>query len=100
MAATVSLIPQSFRVSGAYYGGGLVDVLRPGEVPTVLRRGKGEFTREQMAALSSTPEIRIEFVNQGCHNSRWRWCGGDGRCFIIRVVTDGIQQGGPFCVAL
>ena len=92
-----SIIADLARIAGAprYHRGGLAGQLRADEIPAILRRGEGVFTREQMAALSpAPPPVHIEIVNQG---GPLREVGNEvrfdaGRMFISLAV-DNVEHG-------
>ena len=70
------------------------------EIPTILRRGEGVFTAEQMRALGPTmpTEIRIEFINQGTAQQQAgpaRISSEDGQRLVARIVTEDVASNGP-----
>ena len=81
-----------------YHSGGIAGI-RPGEVPTILRRGEGVFTPGQMAALGQGREPRevvVRIENRGARPIEATESSVDfdlGR-MVINVVVDDISQGG------
>jgi tape measure domain-containing protein len=80
-----------------YHGGGIAG-LRPNEVPTILERGEGVFTQEQMAALGSglAPSIQVNVINQSGQPLAAEAQGQrfDGRSYILDVVVDAANRPG------
>ena len=92
-----------FAHAPRYHRGGIAGQLRPNEVPVIVEKGEGVFTAEQMAALGGRAEPRIEFnlINQGTGK---RETGGEVRFdagrWVVSVMTDDIDNNGPFTQAL
>jgi hypothetical protein len=89
-----------------YHGGGVAG-LRPGEVPAILERGEGVFTREQMRALGDAlstppapvvPSVQVNVVNRSgtpvdAEQGTTRF---DGEAMVLDVVLRAAQRPGPF----
>ena len=86
----------AFAGAPRLHGGGIAG-LRSDEVPTILRRGEGVFTPEQMAALGSAPDVHVEIhvENRGTPQ-RLRETGRriDGRRLVIAAVAEDVAEGG------
>lgn len=88
-----------------YHRGGIAGGLRPNEVPAILTRGEGVFTPEQMRALApagaGAPRVDIRFENRGTPQREVaRRTEFDGRDWVIAVVVEDVEEGGPFSRAL
>ncbi|MCY3873222.1 MAG: tape measure protein [Rhodobacteraceae bacterium] len=92
-----------FVDAGAFIGAprlhrGGISGLRSDEIPTILRRGEGVFTPEQMAALAPAyaQSGKIEVVNSG---SPKKVVDADFRIdidgIVTRVVLEDLDTGGP-----
>ena len=98
-----AVAPELFAHAPRYHRGGIAGQLRPNEVPIIVEKGEGVFTAEQMAALGGRAEPRIEFnlINQGTGK---RETGGEVRFdagrWVVSVMTDDIDNNGPFTQAL
>ena len=96
---TRSVDPRLFIGAPRLHGGGLAG-LGPNEIPTILERGEGVFTPEQMRALgglSATPVLlRAEVINESAERleAREAQAAFDPETWTIRVVVDNIAQGG------
>ncbi len=91
--------PGVFAGARRYHRGGIVDGLRPEEIPIIARRGETIRTPEQERALASreAPRVEINFVNRG---TAQREAGPpqthfDGERLVIGVVVDDLDRGGP-----
>lgn len=88
-----------------FHRGGIAGGLRPNEVPAILTRGEGVFTHEQMRALApagaGAPRMDIRFENRGTPQREVaRRTEFDGRDWVIAVVVEDVEEGGPFSRAL
>ena len=88
-----------------FHRGGIAGGLRPNEVPAILTRGEGVFTPEQMRALApagaGAPRVDIRFENRGTPQREVaRRTEFDGRDWVIAVVVEDVEEGGPFSRAL
>ncbi|MCY3878606.1 MAG: tape measure protein [Rhodobacteraceae bacterium] len=92
------LLPAAaFAGAPRLHAGGIAGGLRADEVPTILRRGEGVFTPEQMAALSgpAAGPVSVEVVNRGTPQEAVSADARiDARGMIIEIVTDDIRSGG------
>jgi hypothetical protein len=97
LAAFVGNIPR-------YHTGGYAG-LQPGEVPAILQKGEGVFTKGQMNALGAhkqAPNVQVNVINEsgmpmGAEEGTSHF---DGEKFILDVVTDHINKRGPLRTAL
>lgn len=75
-----------------------------GEVPAILRRGEGVFTPEQMRALGrgDAPPVEVNFINraQAPVTARQEPPRFDGVRWVVDLVVDDIDQGGPVARAM
>jgi len=53
--------PAYFQRAPRLHAGGLAG----DEVPTILRRGEGVFTPEQMRSMGGAPNLKVEIINNG-----------------------------------
>ena len=77
--------------------------LRDDEVPTVLRRGEGVFTPEQMAALGpGVMQVDVRLTNVGGQPVEVRESSAqvDGQKLVVSAVLDDIGSGGQLDRAL
>ena len=91
--------PRVFALAPRLHRGGIAGELRPDEVPTILRRGEGVFTPEQMRALSprsAEPQaVRVELVNRGTPQRVTDAAATlDPREMVVRIVTEDLAVGG------
>ena len=92
--------PRAFAFAPRLHSGGVAGGLRPGEIPTILRRGEGVFTPEQMRALggglAGPRELRVELVNRGRSQQELVEASAtfDIRGEVVRIVTQDIADGG------
>ena len=87
----------AFAGAPRLHGGGLPG-LRSNEIPTIIERGEGVFTRGQMAALApaAAPEITINIENRGTpQQARPAQTQFDGRGWIVGVMLNDFEQNGP-----
>lgn len=86
-----------------YHGGGIVGGAGA-EVPAILKRGEGIFTRDQMNALSPAApvEVTVEVVNRTPRPVAATQGGQrmDGRRLVVGVVLDEMEPGGAISKAL
>lgn len=54
---------EAFLGAPRLHGGGIVG-LKANEVPTILERGEGVFTKDQMAALGSRAKVEVKVIDQ------------------------------------
>ena len=97
--------PAGGGVPEIFHRGGIAGGLRPNEVPAILTRGEGVFTPEQMRALApagaGAPRVDIRFENRGTPQREVaRRTEFDGRDWVIAVVVEDVEEGGPFSRAL
>ena len=88
---------RAFAAAPRHHAGGIAG-LAPDEVPTILKRGEGVFTPDQMRALGAgaTPEVTVNVINKGRPQRVVEQRGPriDGRRIILDVVLDDIAAGG------
>ena len=92
----------AFAGAPRLHGGGIPG-LRSNEIPTIIERGEGVFTREQMSALApaAAPEITIHIENRGTpQQARPAQTRFDGRGWIVGVVLADMEQNGPISQGL
>lgn len=74
------------------------------EVPAILRRGEGVFTPEQMRALGrgDAPAVTVNFINRSGSpvTARQEPPRFDGQGWIINLVVEDIDTGGPVARAM
>ncbi len=86
--------PEIFAAAPRLHGGGIAG----DEVPTLLRKGEGVFTPEQMQALGgmAAPRIEIRFENRGTPQREVsRDVPLDGRGIVIGLLVDDLERRGP-----
>lgn len=82
-----------------FHGGGLAS----GEVPAILKRGEGVFTREQMGALAPAgpQQVEIRLVNQGApKRAEVASQQMDGRTLVLGVLMQDLVERGDYSTAL
>ncbi|KAA0677786.1 phage tail tape measure protein [Roseomonas genomospecies 6] len=98
-----------FEGAPRFHSGGFPG-LRPDEVPAILQRGEGVFTREQMAALGASasassakaPDVTVNVINQtgqpvNAERGNLRF---DGERYVLDVVMRAASQPGQFREAM
>lgn len=74
--------------------------LRADEVPTILKKGEGVFTPEQMRALGAgaggAPVFNVKIENNSGVPLKANGPKFDGRDYILSVVADALSKPGPF----
>lgn len=96
---TRAVDPRVFAGARRYHGGGFPG-LRPDEVPTILRKGEGVFTPEQMAAIGNLgggPRvIRVQIESRGTPqdvvDASAVFDPAEG---VVNIVVDDLESGGP-----
>ena len=87
--------PTVFAGAERYHAGGIAG-LGAGEVPVIARRGEGILTARQLGDLARPPGITINFENRGTPQQETsRDVRFDGRGYIVQVVTEDVDNGGP-----
>lgn len=91
----------AFANAPRFHTGGVIGQ----EVPAILEKGEGVFTREQMKALganlnarSGTPDVKFNLINNSGHNldSDEQNVRFDGQAMILDVVVKAAGRPGPF----
>lgn len=88
-----------FYGAAKYHSGGVVPGLHPGEVPTILKKGEGVFTPEQMAAMGgrATPNVSINLINESGQqlDADQGSVKFDGEGWVLDVVVSNLGKRGP-----
>jgi tape measure domain-containing protein len=99
-AAYYQSVPNSLFDNAKKFHSGGMPGLRSDEVPAILEKGEGVFTKEQMRAMGgmATPEIEINVINQSGQqvNAQQNQPRFDGRKMILDVVLTAMQHPGQF----
>ncbi len=94
-----NISPAAFIGARRMHGGG-ISGLRSDEVPTILQRGEGVFTPEQLAALGpagGSGPVRVEVVNSGTEKEvTGAEAYFDFEGMVVRIMTDNVDGGGDF----
>ena len=69
-----------------------------GEVPTILKKGEGVFTKEQMQAMGGAPNVQVNVINQtgqqiAAEDGQQRF---DGETLVKDIVLRNALKPGPF----
>lgn len=100
-AGSKSASPAIFSGAPRFHAGGVVGLARD-EVPVILQRGEGVFTREQMAALAPAtsggnvqvavqPQINIQIVEGAGTKAQVQQQRQQDGSITIRVISEAIQ---------
>ena len=90
--------PEMFAGATKYHDGGVAG-LKSDEVPTILQKGEGVFTKEQMKAMgNSKANVTVNVINNTqeqvtAQQSQPRF---DGEKMILDVVLKNMNQPGSF----
>lgn len=105
-ALQTKTVPMSvFSNAMKYHTGGIAG-LKSNEVPTILERGEGVFTKDQMAAMGGraqqTPSVSVNVINESGTKMEAQQGGTrfDGRNMILDVVIDAASKPGKMRDAL